>query len=354
MKTKAPGSRCDVAEVEVYFDDFKVTQVKSPVVQTDDYYPFGLTFNSYSRENSLFNKHQYNGKELQVDLGLNWLDYGWRIYNPDLGRWNRNDDKSDKYYSFSTYSYAVNNPLLFIDPSGNEIVVIGDDKYRAAVRQALLDLSKTPEGSRLVEYLTKSEHVTVIHQRLPRYPGGNPNKRYQQGTTTNGRSGSWISFDPNYITKGTGAPGIPYVSLGHELRHAEQDTEDNPNWKQNAAGDYPTAEVPGSNGEHVPLAEIDGVNSENKIRAGVPGGGTRTIYDGVNVKDLVIDGKSFKVQATDLKSYTGQAAKDKFLQILKSVNSPTTTGNLDQYKKRDKIGTYNHKYNKGDKAAVID
>ncbi len=37
--------------MEVYFDDFKVTQVKSPVVQTDDYYLFGLRYNSYSRKN---------------------------------------------------------------------------------------------------------------------------------------------------------------------------------------------------------------------------------------------------------------------------------------------------------------
>jgi len=27
--------------VEVYFDDFKVTQVKSPIIATDDYYPGG-------------------------------------------------------------------------------------------------------------------------------------------------------------------------------------------------------------------------------------------------------------------------------------------------------------------------
>jgi len=43
---------------EVYFDDFKVTHVKSPVISTDDYYPFGLTFNSYSRENSVANQYQ--------------------------------------------------------------------------------------------------------------------------------------------------------------------------------------------------------------------------------------------------------------------------------------------------------
>ena len=47
---------------EVYFDDFKVEQVKSPVVQSDDYYPFGLTFGTYQRENSLNNPYQYNGK----------------------------------------------------------------------------------------------------------------------------------------------------------------------------------------------------------------------------------------------------------------------------------------------------
>ena len=42
---------------EVYFDDFKVTQVKSPVIASNDYYPFGLTFNSYSRESSTPNNY---------------------------------------------------------------------------------------------------------------------------------------------------------------------------------------------------------------------------------------------------------------------------------------------------------
>jgi hypothetical protein len=40
----------ETSPVDVYFDDFKVEQVKSPVVQSQDYYPFGLTFNSYQRE----------------------------------------------------------------------------------------------------------------------------------------------------------------------------------------------------------------------------------------------------------------------------------------------------------------
>ena len=31
--------------------------------------------------------YKYNGKELQEELGLNWLDYGWRNYSPDIARW---------------------------------------------------------------------------------------------------------------------------------------------------------------------------------------------------------------------------------------------------------------------------
>jgi hypothetical protein len=49
--------------VEVYFDDFNVEHTKSPVIQSDEYYPFGLTFNSYRRENSVFNRIKFQGQE---------------------------------------------------------------------------------------------------------------------------------------------------------------------------------------------------------------------------------------------------------------------------------------------------
>jgi len=37
----------------------------------ENYYPFGLTFNSYQRENSVSNQYQYNGEKLQDELGVN-------------------------------------------------------------------------------------------------------------------------------------------------------------------------------------------------------------------------------------------------------------------------------------------
>src|SRR6185295_7741220 len=99
---KQPGyvyiylSNEETSPVEVYFDDFKVTQTKSPIIQTDDYYPFGLTFNSYQRENSVAQDYKYNGKELQDELSLNWLDFGARMYMSEIGRWGVIDPLAEK------------------------------------------------------------------------------------------------------------------------------------------------------------------------------------------------------------------------------------------------------------------
>ncbi len=110
----------EAGPVEVYFDDFKVTQTKSPVIQTNDYYAFGSTFNSYSKENSVEQDFRFNGKELQNELGLNWLDYGARMYMSDLGRWGVIDPSNENYEAWTPYNYVANNPVRLIDHLGTD------------------------------------------------------------------------------------------------------------------------------------------------------------------------------------------------------------------------------------------
>ncbi|MBL3655187.1 RHS repeat-associated core domain-containing protein [Fulvivirga sediminis] len=103
---------------EAYFDDMQLTLEESPIIQVDDYYPFGLAFNSYQRTSAQPNKYLYNGKERITDLDLGWDDYGARMYMSDIGRWGVIDPIADKRDWLTPYNYVQNNPLIRIDPTG--------------------------------------------------------------------------------------------------------------------------------------------------------------------------------------------------------------------------------------------
>jgi uncharacterized protein RhaS with RHS repeats len=49
---------------------------------------------------------------------LNEYAYGWRDYDPVLGKWNVIDQLAEKYYNTTPYAYVANNPITTIDPDG--------------------------------------------------------------------------------------------------------------------------------------------------------------------------------------------------------------------------------------------
>jgi RHS repeat-associated protein len=126
----------EASPVDVFFDDFTVQLTKGPVVQQADYDPFGLVLNETDREHAEPNNFLYSGKELQEDFDLNWYDYGARMYDPTLGRWQVIDPKAEKYTAWSPYNYVMNNPVKFVDPDGRDGRLVINKQSRIAYIEA--------------------------------------------------------------------------------------------------------------------------------------------------------------------------------------------------------------------------
>ena len=111
----------------------------------NEYAPFGESETAYStdvfqgqRLAPQYNRFRYNGKEEFPQPGSDLLDYGARLYDPVLCRWNAIDPLAEKYCSLSGYAYCGNNPVRFIDPYGLTIAE-GSLQEFGRLRQTIRD-----------------------------------------------------------------------------------------------------------------------------------------------------------------------------------------------------------------------
>jgi RHS repeat-associated protein len=115
----------ETPNIDVFFDNLQVTHIRSALLEETHYYPFGLIMDGISSKaaGSLKNKFKFYGKEEQSEefsdqSGLEWIDFGSRFYDNQLGRFTTLDPKADAYNMWSPYEYAQNNPTNFVDQNG--------------------------------------------------------------------------------------------------------------------------------------------------------------------------------------------------------------------------------------------
>ncbi|MEZ4774756.1 MAG: RHS repeat-associated core domain-containing protein [Bacteroidia bacterium] len=99
---------------------------------------------------------------------------GARMYAPDEGRWKGMDALGEKYVRFSPYVYVANNPLLFVDPNGNDIFIVIDGQSQRVTQEVLdnpdnnssvvesLRIALRIEDNYIGKYLDSKEHDVYI------------------------------------------------------------------------------------------------------------------------------------------------------------------------------------------------
>jgi RHS repeat-associated protein len=111
----------ETSQSRAWLDDLTVTYLRSPIVQFEDYYPFGL-----SMAGTAFHRGEDNYKGMVTTDGTGLKDLGFRQYDPAVGRFYAVDPLAELHLDLSTYQYSANNPVSIIDVLGLD----GDDEKK--------------------------------------------------------------------------------------------------------------------------------------------------------------------------------------------------------------------------------
>lgn len=160
---------------DVYFDNLLVGKIAGNIVEENHYYAYGLRITAISSiklgdsyEGAIKNQYLYNDKELFEDADLNWYDYGFRNYDPQVGKFVQLDPIASDYSYLTPFQYGSCDPITNIDLDGLEgvqavgglsttaekAIVLGEVVLRSS--NAVSKISVTGNSLRFVATVTKS------------------------------------------------------------------------------------------------------------------------------------------------------------------------------------------------------
>lgn len=130
-------------------------------VQENHYDPWGMSLGTPPDKKQANNNHrwQYNGKELVEDFDIGLYEYGFRWYDAQIARFPSVDPLADDYAYKSTYDYAENDPISFIDLDGAEKAIY-DPNSKYGVN--FISLSDNQNSKRILKPITIVSQKTIF------------------------------------------------------------------------------------------------------------------------------------------------------------------------------------------------
>ena len=128
-----------------------ITDDKANITQYDAYLPYGeLLVDEHSSSEEL--PYKFNGKQFDEETGLYY--YGARYMNPVTSLWYGVDPKCYKNIHLGSYVYCSSNPIVRIDPNG-------EDDYVTNVKTGAIAIIRTKDNTHSF-YITNGQKTIEV------------------------------------------------------------------------------------------------------------------------------------------------------------------------------------------------
>lgn len=166
------------------------------------------------------NRYGFNGKEKDSngEFGNTHYDYGFRIYNPSIGRFLSVDPMTKYYPAWSPYPFAMNRPIDGIDKDGLEWEKATDDQGNTSV-SVNTNFSADQELGLTSEQIGAYQNAigSQLNSTLQSSSGGTVSGSVTfNGGDGNGRVVPTVNL---YGAKHTGGPNDPMIAGSNSFEH---------------------------------------------------------------------------------------------------------------------------------------
>lgn len=221
------------------------------ILKERNFYPFGLEHSGYNNvvigtEN---NHKTFQGQEINKELGLNWISFKYRNYDPSLARFHNVDPLAQEYAYQSPYNFSENRVIDGVELEGAERLSVHTPGWAFGTNtirnnhptegqmnsSTAAVIARHPIASSNVgKFERGGTNISTVSSRIARHVASNGNMTTKDGSERNAlRHATWIAtVTSNYGENaaqniGNAHEGIPMGAKGNAHVDFNQPAPDN-------------------------------------------------------------------------------------------------------------------------------